>query len=853
LVKFGLERLAQRLGVPNLSLKRLILTAHSGGGAPLLKILQHIDPHEIHVFDGLYQSPNELIRWAKKRITQDLNAISGGQPAERYMTEHGGSLRVVYFRSPKARRTETNSLEVLGALKAAIPVGSELAGSYRVERTKVRHCDIPKNYAWRLLADSRAELPELYQPKASTKKEFYTAEEAPFADAELEDSYLYEDRYTESFEPQDEEEGDLEPSPEQYETSQPLTLKGFLSSIKRTKKLEPVETPVPLAPEIALLFRETTPLTYTGEAVTFPSGETLPVVTGLAVGEDDDYWDPTGSGNPLLDTGPAHKDKKLSKNFTVRELTSSGGVSADISRIDPKCVECLQRLRDHIGKDVKITSGFRSWKRNKEVYGGKKPTKSQHCAGRAADIRIAGMNGLEIGKAAIDAYGPHIGVGLGNKFAHVDVRGFAAAWNYGGVKDTWIDEIKRYQKERGGLGQPSGGGAVRPKPGAAKPAAELVRFAQRVLNAAQGERLDADGDLGQLTRGALERFRKRYGLGAGGVLDGPTELALAQRALEEIAQQSIFAQLGVLDAKTKQALAAFKSERQLGFDPTLDVATRAALTDALARRTASLNRPTLDFPAPVPPTPGRSTSVVADGAQVSNKVIAVVERYRPLVEAAAATYVVDSALIRGVIAAESGGDKDLVAKSGYTGLMQAGKGEAHKRPETSINAGTKKLRDFRVIMGNVLKEHGRRYDQLPEAEQLRLLALAYNAGPVTVAKALQYAAASASPERWLDPEHYKRALLFTGGYSLKQAAARCLKDMNPSEKDSRMREAVGVWNQWRLGTKKTNWRKLDDPPPWPSVSASLPPFVVCAINFKHDRSPKYAAKILAYRDRFKSR
>lgn len=81
LVKFGLERLAQRLGVPNLSLGRLILTAHSGGGAPLLKILQHIDPHEIHVFDGLYQSPNALIRWVKKRITQDSNAAEHSWPS----------------------------------------------------------------------------------------------------------------------------------------------------------------------------------------------------------------------------------------------------------------------------------------------------------------------------------------------------------------------------------------------------------------------------------------------------------------------------------------------------------------------------------------------------------------------------------------------------------------------------------------------------------------------------------------------------------------------------------------------------------------------------------------------------
>jgi len=193
--------------------------------------------------------------------------------------------------------------------------------------------------------------------------------------------------------------------------------------------------------------------TYNEEALTnvvFPSGESLPVLTGLPEGKGEDYWDPTGSGNPLLNTGPLHKDKKLSANYTVRELTTSGGVSADVARIDPKLVVCLQKIRDHVGRAVTITSGYRSWKRNKEIYQkrGREPTHSQHCAGRAADIKILGMNGLEIGKAAIDACGPNIGVGLGNTFAHIDVRGYAEAWDYGGVEPRWIKEIKDYQQAK---------------------------------------------------------------------------------------------------------------------------------------------------------------------------------------------------------------------------------------------------------------------------------------------------------------------------------------------------------------------------------------------------------------------
>lgn len=327
------------------------------------------------------------------------------------------------------------------------------------------------------------------------------------------------------------------------------------------------------------------------DGVVFPSGQSLRVVAGYPEGKDEEFWDPTGSGNPLLDTGPEYKEKKLSTSFTVRELTTSGGVSAHVSRIDPKLVESLQQLRDHLGRSVTITSGYRSWKRNKGVYAkrNKKPTLSQHCAGRGADIKIKGMNGLEIGKAAIDACGPNIGVGLGNTFAHIDVRGYAVVWNYGGVQPGWIKEIKNYQQAKGGKRQPSAG--------AFKPPNDLVRFAQRVLNTVEGERLSEDGDLGRLTRAALERFRRKFNLGAGGVLDGKTQIALAQRALEEIRQQSLFGQLGVLDAATRKELIAFKSRQGLGANDTLDAATRAAIADALAQR---VNVPSAPRPIAVP-------------------------------------------------------------------------------------------------------------------------------------------------------------------------------------------------------------------------------------------------------------
>jgi len=131
-------------------------------------------------------------------------------------------------------------------------------------------------------------------------------------------------------------------------------------------------------------------------------------------------------------------------------------------------------------------------------------------------------------------------------------------------------------------------------PTIARPPAELVRFAQRVLNAVEGERLSTDGDLGPKTRAALVRFRTKYNLGAEGVIDGKTVIALAQKALEEIRQQSLFGQIGVLDSATQREVAAFKSERRLNPDASLDATTRAALIDALAQRSA--------MPKPRPPS-----------------------------------------------------------------------------------------------------------------------------------------------------------------------------------------------------------------------------------------------------------
>ncbi|WP_413248330.1 YcbK family protein [Sinomonas flava] len=211
---------------------------------------------------------------------------------------------------------------------------------------------------------------------------------------------------------------------------------------------------------------------WTGEAesaggVAFPSGAVLARASG-ATGRDEEHWDPNGAGLPLLDTRPALRTTRLSPNFTVGELASSGGRASDVARISPELVRVLQAIRDRAGKAVRITSGYRSWARNKALYQGygKKPTLSRHCSGQAADITVPGLSGAQIAKLAIDAAGPELAIGIGTTFAHVDVRGAWALWSYGGVAASTVRAVRAYRdaRRRGAPPAPVPPGPVPPGP-----------------------------------------------------------------------------------------------------------------------------------------------------------------------------------------------------------------------------------------------------------------------------------------------------------------------------------------------------------------------------------------------------
>lgn len=141
---------------------------------------------------------------------------------------------------------------------------------------------------------------------------------------------------------------------------------------------------------------------------------------------------------------------KLSTNFRVSEFSCNGKGCCSTVKIDTKLVEYLQKIRDHFGKPIIITSGYRCPTHNKKIGGA---TGSRHTKGQAADIVIQGVKPAEVAK-----YAESIGVkGIGlyevndGNFVHIDTRTYKSFW-YGHAqkyRSTFggVDEAKAKLKE----------------------------------------------------------------------------------------------------------------------------------------------------------------------------------------------------------------------------------------------------------------------------------------------------------------------------------------------------------------------------------------------------------------------
>ena len=146
------------------------------------------------------------------------------------------------------------------------------------------------------------------------------------------------------------------------------------------------------------------------------------------------------------------KDKavQLSTNFKSTEFDCNGKKCCSKTLIDEQLVEHLQKIRDHFGKPVKISSSYRCEIHNPKVGGVKS---SLHLKGMAADITIEGVSPAEVAK-----YAESIGIkGIGlydtskdGHFVHIDTRTKKGFWfghaqekrsTFGGAPEVKINEV----------------------------------------------------------------------------------------------------------------------------------------------------------------------------------------------------------------------------------------------------------------------------------------------------------------------------------------------------------------------------------------------------------------------------
>lgn len=109
--------------------------------------------------------------------------------------------------------------------------------------------------------------------------------------------------------------------------------------------------------------------------------------------------------------------KLIAPNFQIKEFACKDG--SDKILIDFDLAVLLQAIRDHFGRSVTITSGYRTAAHDKAVGG---TGSGYHTKGQAADIAVSGVDPLVVGLYAAELLGTSGGIEIGDRYCHIDTR-----------------------------------------------------------------------------------------------------------------------------------------------------------------------------------------------------------------------------------------------------------------------------------------------------------------------------------------------------------------------------------------------------------------------------------------------
>lgn len=224
---------------------------------------------------------------------------------------------------------------------------------------------------------------------------------------------------------------------------------------------------------------------------------------------------------------------QISKNFQYKEFDCHGSGCCSTTVIDEKLVEYVQRIRDHFGKPVTITSPYRCEVHNRRVGGA---TRSYHMQGKAADIVVQGVSSREVAKYA-ESIGI-LGIGLyetsaDGYFTHIDTRT---------TKSFWYGQNEQPRTTFGGAPTTA---PVAPSAPTTKPNTQSVyhksgsKYNVKLLYLQKGDRgrdvqilqellkirgynVETSGEFDTLTYNAIVDFQKKTKIGADGIVGSQT-------------------------------------------------------------------------------------------------------------------------------------------------------------------------------------------------------------------------------------------------------------------------------------------------------------------------------------------